>query len=106
MRASLRNCDGQTMVDTLTAEEIEAYEYLAMMGEVIKTQVVRKGRKKLIFTLKTRPIQTADPSNSRDTACCLTDGDMHSFVGAYEPGIEGPSRRQIERWAGYGLCAA
>lgn len=104
MRGVLRNAEGEHMM-TLTADEIEAYRFLAEQGKVKRFMKIKKGRPTMIFQLKPLPPPIPEPSKSLDTACSLTPSDMNGLASMAfsETRI---TRFQLERWAGYGLLSA
>jgi hypothetical protein len=87
-----------------TQEEIDFYTRLADRGDVIRSQVMKKGRTTLVFRLKKdrKEDGPVTPSLSPSSECSLTDGDSEAIAGCFEF----QSRRQIERWIGWGLIPA
>ena len=100
-RAVLRNALGEHM-QTLTGDEIDSYEFLAERGEVIRSLKLKKGRTQIIFRLKAPKEPPVEPSNSGSSDCSLSENDSRAIAGLYEE----PTRRQIERWLGWGLIGA
>lgn len=88
-------------METLEQSEIECYEFLAERGEVDRFLKLKKGRPVIIFRLKA-PQQPINPSASRNDDCSLSENDSRAIAGLYEE----PTRRQIERWLGWGLIGA
>jgi hypothetical protein len=97
----LRDEDGRHLSHLTSEEEIGFYSHLADRGEVIRSQVMKKGRVTQVFRLKTakRAEKPVDPSLSAPSECSLTDEDSKAMAGC----AEYRSSRQIERWIGWGL---
>jgi hypothetical protein len=100
-RAVLRNALGEHL-ETLDPGEIECYEFLAERGEVIRSQKMKKGKLQIIFRLKAPKEPPVDPSSSRNSDCSLSENDARAIAGLFAE----PTRRQIERWLGWGLLTS
>ena len=99
-RAILRDSNGNHLQD-LNADEQAAQEWLAERGEVIRSQKMKKGRLVIIFRLKAPKEPPVEPSSSSNSDCSLSENDSRAIAGLFEE----PTRRQIERWLGWGLIA-
>jgi hypothetical protein len=87
-------------MQTLTLEEIDAYEFLAEHGEVERFIAIKKGRPTLIFKLPPPALPPIDPSESPNSTVCLDKHDIQAFaIGPHH-------RTQVERWIGWGLISA
>lgn len=103
-RAILQNARGE-FLDQIDDQDVADFELLADNGKVERLTKKIHGRWVPVFRLLAAPEMGADPSNSRNSACCLTRSDMDGLAGIDFPEAR-TSKLQIERWIGYGLLPA
>jgi hypothetical protein len=82
--------------------EIARYEKLADQGKVIRTLIGKRGRWIVVFTMKEPPVPPPIPSKSQNSSCALTNHDSEG-IAAMNFSEQRTSKRQIERWIGFGL---
>lgn len=99
-RAVLRNASNEHLT-TLNPDEIELYEHLAEQGQVHRAQKMKKGRLIVIFRLIQVAVPQVEPSLSPDSSCSLSENDSQAIAGCFSE--TPPTRRQRERWMGWGL---
>jgi hypothetical protein len=99
-RAVLRDCNGNHL-DNLDPEEIEAHEWRAGRGELIKTVQHKRGRQIIVYTQKADP-KPIEPSTSPNSRASLGKKDAEALAGCFGP----PTEAQIERWMGWGLSGS